>query len=202
MVRGQRSEVKDIKTFFKISSLVHLFMVFIFVVAHQSKWSARNIADGHFSSGVCKVGFHCTTYVRILNTFLGGFIPKAQPMSNSRKCMWPNGKTLQLHAVQKKLQFLPQSHARIRICIASHMKTCTCATSHVRICIRYCKSHILQFFRCSSGCNDFIIWTFDFITCSDRTRLLPSVLLLVLHTCNNTDGNKHVIQLFTVVVIT
>ena len=180
MVRGQRSEA--IKTFLKISSLVQLFMVFIFVVAHQSKWSARNIVDGHFSSGVCKVGFHCTTYVSILNTLLGGLYP-SQCLTHANVC---DPMALQLHAVQKKLQFLPQV---MRESVSVLQVTWKLAPVLQVICIRYCKSHILQF----SSVNDFIIWTFDFITCSDRTRLLPSVLLLVLHTHNNTDGNKHVI---------
>ena len=138
-----------------ISSLVHLFMAFIFVVAHQSKWSARNIVDGHFSSGVCKVGFHCTTYVRIR------LYPRhSQCLTHANVCD-PMGKPCSCMQYKKAAIFTP-SHVRIRICIASHMKTCTSTTSHARICIRYCKSHMLQFFRCSCGCNDFIIWTLWF----------------------------------------
>ena len=94
--------------------------------------------------------------------------------SNSRECMGVNGEALQLHVVYKKPHFFTTSHARIRIS----------TTSHARIRIRYYKSHALCL-------NDKIIITIvPSYTVKNITRLLPLALLLVLHTRNNTDGNK------------
>ena len=117
--------------------------------------------------------------------------------------MGVNGEALQLRAVYKKLYFFTTSHATIRIS----------TTSHARIRIRYYKSRenpyqVLQVtresvsgttshMRCVRTCNEIegsydkiIITIVPSYTGKNITHLLPLALLLMLRTCNNTDGNK------------
>ena len=91
--------------------------------------------------------------------------------SNSCECMGVNGEALQF------------------------IKICMFRTSHARIRIRYYKSRALVW-TCNEieGLYDKIIITIvPSYTGKNITCLLPLALLLVLHTCNNSDGNKLVI---------
>ena len=86
--------------------------------------------------------------------------------------MGVNGEALQLHTVYKKSYFL------LQVTRESILGT----TSHVH-CVWQCNE--------IEGSYDKIIITIvPSYTRKSIARLLPLALLLVLRTCNNTDGNK------------
>ena len=70
-------------------------------------------------------------------------------------------------------------------------------TSHTRIRIRYCHAHWIWTCNEIKGSYDKIIITIvpSYIG-KNITRLLPSVLLLMLCTCNNANSNTRVLVMF------
>ena len=90
--------------------------------------------------------------------------------SNSRECMGVNGETLKLHTVYKN--FLLQI-----------MWEFVSGTTSDGRCI-WTRNEI------KGSYDEIIITIVPSYTRKDITRLLPLALLLVLHTCNITDGNK------------
>ena len=99
--------------------------------------------------------------------------------------MGVNGEALQLHAVYKKPYFLLQVTRQSVSVLQVTRESVSGTTSHVR-CVRTCNE--------IEGSYDKIIITIvPSYTGKNITRLLPLALLLVLHTRNNTDGNKLVI---------
>jgi len=116
--------------------------------------------------------------------------------------MGVNGEALQLHAVHKKPYFLLQVTRESISVLQVTWESVSGTGSHVRICIRYCKSrenpyHVLQVTRAASKramkSKVRMIKSAPSYTRKNITHLLPLALLLVLRTCNNTDGNKLVI---------
>ena len=89
--------------------------------------------------------------------------------------MGVNGEALQLHAVHKKPYFLLQVT----------WESVSGTASHVR-CIWTCNEIEGSYYK-------IIITIVPSYTRKSITHLLPLALLLVLHTRNNTDGNKFVI---------
>ena len=105
------------------------------------------------------------------------------PDSKSGKC---TGKTLQVHAVYKNPYF------------TMHATTGVSTTSLLRIHIWYHKSCAMSECAMKIGdLNDTIIIT---ITAQKCCSFLPSALLFILCTCQNTDGNKLVLFLCTIVI--
>ena len=110
--------------------------------------------------------------------------------SNSCECMGVNGEALQLHVVYKKPYFLLQVTR----------ESVSGTASHVRIHIRYYKSRENPYQVLQVTCSAFeramkwkvciIITIVPSYTGKKITRLLLLPLLLVLHTRNNTDGDK------------
>ena len=100
--------------------------------------------------------------------------------SNSCQCMGVNGEALQLHRVYKNPYFLLQVTQDFVSGTISHVRTSECAMgSYDKIIITIVPSY----------------------TGKNITRLLPLALLLVVRTRNNTDGNKLMIQLCTMVIL-
>ena len=111
-------------------------------------------------------------------------------MSNSRQCMGVNGEALQLHTVCKKPYFLLQVTRQSVSVLQGTWEFVSGTTSHVRTS------------ECAMGSYDKIIITIvPSYTGKNITCLLPLALLLVVHTRNNTDGNKLMIQLCTMVIL-
>lgn len=79
---------------------------------------------------------------------------------------------------------------------AGHTTYTLFTTSHVRTHTRYytIKSHTHCIWTCNEVIGSYVWWNHyhqvPSYTGKNITSLLPLVLLLVLHTCNNTDGNK------------
>ena len=95
-----------------------------------------------------------------------------------------NGEALQLHAVCKKRNFAQVTRKSVSV-LQVMQESVSGTTSHVR-CVWTCNE--------IEGSYDKIIITIlPSYTRKNITRLLPLALLLVLRTCNNTDGNKLVI---------
>ena len=102
--------------------------------------------------------------------------------SNSCECMGVNGEALQLHAVYKKSYFLLQVTRESVSVLQVTWESVSGTASHAR-CIWTCNE--------IEGSYDKIIITIaPSYTGKNITHLLPLALLLVLHTRNNTDGNK------------
>ena len=105
--------------------------------------------------------------------------------SHSRECMGVNGEALQLHTVYKKPYFLLQVTRESVSVLQVTWESVSGTASHAR-CIWTCNE--------IEGSYDKIIITIvPSYTGKNITHLLPLALLLVLHTRNNTDGNKLVI---------
>ena len=99
--------------------------------------------------------------------------------------MGVNGEALQLHTVYKKPYFLLQVKREFVSVLQITWESVSGTASHAR-CIWTCNE--------IEGLYDKIIITIaPSYTGINITRLLPLALLLVLHTRNNTDGNKLVI---------
>ena len=122
----------------------------------------------------------CAILNRRSNTYAPDFMV---PDSKSGKC---TGKTLQVHAVYKNPYF------------TMHATTGVSTTSLLRIHIWYHKSCAMSECAMKIGdLNDTIIIT---ITAQKCCSFLPSALLFILCTCQNTDGNKLVLFLCTIVI--
>jgi len=99
--------------------------------------------------------------------------------------MGVNGEALQLRAFYKKPYFLLQVTREFVSVLQVTWESVSGTASHAR-CIWTCNE--------IKGLYDKIIITIaPSYTGKNITSLLPSVLLLMLRTCNNTDGNKLVI---------
>ena len=105
--------------------------------------------------------------------------------SNSRECIGVNGESLQLHAVYKKPYFLLQVTRESVSVLQVTWESVSGTASHTR-CVWTCNE-------IESSYDKIIITIVPSYTRKNITRLLPLAMLLVLCTCNNTDGNKLVI---------
>ena len=123
--------------------------------------------------------------------------------SNSRECMGVNGEALQLHSVYKKPHFFYASHARI--CI---MQCCKSQVTQESVSVLQVTRESVSGTASHARC----IWNevrmikslsplYQAIPEKNITRLLPLALLVVLHTRNNTDGNKLVIFSFLYIFV-
>ena len=97
--------------------------------------------------------------------------------------MGVNGEALQLHAVYKKPYFLLQVTRESISVLQVTQESVSGTTSHVRSSECAMKSKVRSY-------DKIIITIVPSYTRKNITCLLPLALLLVLHTRNNTDGNK------------
>ena len=105
------------------------------------------------------------------------------PESKSGEC---TGKALQVHAVYKNPYF------------TMHATTGVSTTSLLRIHIWYHKSCAMS--ECAMKIGDLYDTIIITIIAQKCCSFLPSALLFILCTCQNTDGNKLVLFLCTIVI--